>query len=312
MKYTQFLELDKILNENNVSVKDIKKNPEVLNEVGLGLIAGIVAGGLGLTFRKYLLRWGIKSFYLKKFQRIGETFKEKTLENASKVAKQYASFRKEIVNKEQLLKNKTGPEADAERTTLKQSKEAFDKKISTDVLSYVTRLAGNKTNEIYERIDSLKRLKAHQKTALKGLWETIIIDTKIAAFKKLVTDGIITDPTVVGEFETEYQEEKKDVKTKLQKLKKLFGGENEEDEQQTPSNTAKYDVIIEAVDELNQESTDREFIKERVKKLIGESKTLSAKEQRKIKEKIVNTFEFIKFKEPVEPVKQSALKKVDL
>ena len=55
MKYNQYLEFEELLKENNLSVDDVKENPEVLNEAGLGILGAIVGGALALMFRKRLL-----------------------------------------------------------------------------------------------------------------------------------------------------------------------------------------------------------------------------------------------------------------
>lgn len=291
MKYNQFLELDEILNENNITVDDIKENHEVVNEViGLGLLGGILAG-FGLLFRKALLRWGIKKVYLVKLNNIGKRFERQILNKTSKIAKKSAVLRQRLVGKEKVLRAQETEEAATELESLIQKKQILERRVSKDVNEFITKVSGIQSKEVTERIDELKRLKPSQRTALKKYWEMLIIDIRLNAFNKLINDGIITDEEYISkikqEFDAEREEAKEDLKNIGKKIKEEVEGEKKEKVEVT------FESISQNIDELEKEKLtyEKDRLKRKIILIMRDIRKLEDKEQRvELNEKLIETF----------------------
>ena len=229
MKYSQYIELEKLLNENNLTIDDVRENPEVLNEIGIvgGIVAGVL-GGLGILFRKYLLSWGIKGAYIKKLNFVANRFKNKTLKHVSALGKKSIKFRQDLVTKGKKMEHIQGPEAEEEKKALQQQKQNWDNNLSKDVNKFIEKTTENKTREIYNKLDNLKRAKDGHKMALKNYWERLITDIKLDAYQKLSDDGIITDPDVLKNYEQIATDQKEEAKFNLRNIKKILRREKAE------------------------------------------------------------------------------------
>jgi hypothetical protein len=232
MKYSQFLQFEEVLRENNLTVEDIKENKEALNEVGGGGIVAALAAlaGLGTFFGKSLLRMGIKKGYLVKLKNISKKFEDLIIGKTSDLGKKDIEIRQNLVRKEKELRGQEGEEAQAEIKTLNQKKSEYERRFSKEVNEFITKISSIKTKEVYEKIDELKMLKQSQKTALKGYWETQIVDTRIKAFNQLIEDGIITNKDIIGSLKSSFEEIKQESKQKLENIQKEIKKEGEGDE----------------------------------------------------------------------------------
>jgi hypothetical protein len=229
MKYSQYIELEKLLNENNLTIDDVRENPEVLNEIGIvgGIVAGVL-GGLGILFRKYLLSWGIKGAYIKKLNFVANRFKKRTLKNVSALGKKSIKFRQGLVAKNKKIEHIQGPEAEEEKKAIQQQKQNWDNNISKNVNKFIEKTTENKTKEIYNKVDNLKRATDGHKMALKNYWERLISDIKLDTYQKLSDDGIITDPDVLKNYEQIATDQKEEAKFNLRNIKKILRRERTE------------------------------------------------------------------------------------
>jgi len=217
MKYSQFLQLEELLYNNDLSLEELKENPNKLNEVS-GILLGILGGlfGVGLIFGRNLIRLGIKKVYLSKLKNNADQFKEKILEKTSEVAKNSAELRKTIMQKQIKLKQEiNNSNIQGEIGALKKQKKQIDKTLSKDLNDFITKYTTSKTKEVHQKIDELKRLKDSQKLALKTFWDSLMPNIRIEAFKKMIEDGIITDIGTLNTIRNEFSNKEKETKKKL-------------------------------------------------------------------------------------------------
>lgn len=273
MKYSEFLELNEVLVEHNLTIDDVKENREVLNEVSLwGVLAGIVTlGGLVGFFGKTLLRAGIKKVYLVKINGIAKKFEEKIIENASKLGKKTVQIRQQLVQKEKQLRSQEGEEAKAELDALVNQKREYERRFIRETNEFISKISTSKSKEIYERIDEIKKLKDSQKTALKTYWETQIPHIRLNAFNQLIKDGIITDKELISQLNQDLKEDLKEAKEKTERfLKSAKKGEPEKTEETKPGE--------EKPGEAKSEKTGAQKVEENIKELIAEKDKYDRKE----------------------------------
>lgn len=232
MKYSEFLQFEELLHENNLTYDDIRENQRALNEIGIGaaLIGGAIAAGLGTIFGKNLLRLGIKKVYLLKLKNVAKKFENQILSKTSSIGKKTVDIRQSIIRKEKELRAQEGEEVQAEMQTLLQRKSEYERKISKEINEFISKVSSLKTKEVYEKIDELKKLKESQKTAIKGYWEMQIVDIRINAFNKLIEDGVITDKDIINTLKQDFADEKKEAKQKLINIAKDIKSEEKEKE----------------------------------------------------------------------------------
>jgi len=262
MKYSEFLELNEVLLEKNITLDDVKENKEVLNEVSLwGVLAGIVTlGGLVGFFGKTLLRAGIKKVYLVKLNNLAKSFEEKIIENASKLGKKTVQIRQQLVQKEKQLRSQEGEEAKAELEALVNQKREYERRFIRETNEFISKISTSKSKEVYERIDEIKKLKDSQKSALKTYWETQIPHIRLNAFNQLIKDGIITDKELIAQLNQDLKEDLKETKEKTERfLKSVKKGEQQEKpEGEKPEGEKK------------SEKSEAQRVEENIKELIAE------------------------------------------
>lgn len=273
MKYSEFLELNEVLIEHNLTVDDVKENREVLNEVSLlGVLAGIVTlGGLVGFFGKSLMRAGIKKVYLVKINNIAKKFEEKIVENASKLGKKTVQIRQQLVQKEKQLRSQEGEESKAELDALVNQKREYERRFIRETNEFISKISTSKSKEIYERIDEIKKLKDSQKTALKTYWETQIPHIRLNAFNQLIKDGIITDKELIGQLNQDLKEDLKEAKEKTERfLKSAKKGEAEKPEEGKPEEKKP--------EEGKPEKSGAQKVEDNIKELIAEKDKYDRKE----------------------------------
>jgi len=279
MKYSEFLELNEVLIEHNLTIDDVKENREVLNEVSLlGVLAGIVTlGGLVGFFGKSLLRAGIKKAYLMKLNGIAKKFEEKIVENSSKLGKKTVQIRQQLVQKEKQLRSQEGEEAKAELDALVNQKREYERRFIRETNEFISKISTSKSKEIYERIDEIKKLKDSQKTALKTYWEIQIPHIRLNAFNQLIKDGIITDKELIAQLNQDLKEDLKEAKEKTERfLKSAKKGESEKTEEKKPGEEKPGEE--EKSGEAKPEKTGAQKVEDNIKELIAEKDKYDRKE----------------------------------
>jgi len=281
MKYSQYLEFEEVLLENNLTVEDIRENKEALNEVGGGVVAALAAlAGIGTIFGKHLLRMGIKKAYLVKLKNASKNFESQILKKTSELGKKTIEIRQNLIRKEKELRGQEGEEAQAEIQTLNQRKSEYERRFAKEVNEFITKISSIKTKEIYEKIDEVKRLKQSQKTALKGYWEMQIVDTRINAFNQLIEDGVITNKDIISSLKQNFDERKQDAKQKLETIqseikKDQEGGEEKEEIKEVTSQGIENNIRDLAAE---KDKFDQEELNRKIKLIIKDIKKLQGKD----------------------------------
>ena len=229
MKYNQYLEFEGLLKENNLSVDDVRENPEVLNEAGLGILGAIVGGALALMFRKRLVSWGVKSAYVARLNKFLDTFESKVLQQVSIMAKQSLKYRQNLLAKEKQLRNDDSEEAAEERKALAVHKTNYERRLIKEVNNFIDKMAELKSKEIHKKIDDLPLTTDGHKMALKGYWEMKIPEIKLSAFKKLTDDGILTDQETLNAIKQEAKDLADEAKANLGNIKKTIKAEKDKE-----------------------------------------------------------------------------------
>jgi len=253
MKYSQYLEFEKVLKENNLAVDDVKENPEVLNEAGLGIIAAIAGGGLALLFRKQLLSWGVKAAYLSRLNKFLDGFRSKVLQQVSVMAKQSLKYRQNLLAKEKQLRADDSEEAAEERKALQVHKANYERRLTKEVNNFIDKMAELKSKEIYKKIEDLPLISEGHQMALKGYWEMKIPEIKLAAFKQLTDDGILTDKEVLATIKQEAEDIAAEAKANLKNIKKKITTEDTEKEGEEGKSLEE--TIEDNIQEMNAEKT---------------------------------------------------------
>src|ERR1035437_548914 len=91
MKYSQFIEMNKILENEDIQTDN------VLNEIGI--ITPLIiaaASGIGVLFRKNILSWGVKKIYTQQLTNIAAKFRISINETVEKSIKTYQESTKKI------------------------------------------------------------------------------------------------------------------------------------------------------------------------------------------------------------------------
>jgi len=253
MKYSQYVEFERVLNENNLTVDDVRENPNVLNEIGLGLVGAIFAGGLGILFRKTLLSWGIKSMYLRRLNGFASNFERTILKQVSTMAKKSAQYRQNLLKKEQSLRGDDSEEAGEERKALAVHKQNYDRRLTKEVNGFIDKIAELKTKEVSQKIEELPAVSEGHKLALKGYWEMKIVDTKLAAFRQLSDDGIITNKDVLDGIKQEAEDMKAETAAKLKNTKAVIDKEKKEAEGEEGKEKSMKETVAANIEELGAE-----------------------------------------------------------
>jgi len=244
MKYTQFLQLEELLSNNNILIEDIKENKNILENKLEPLnedisLAGILGGGALLAgliavFGKNLIRLGIKSVYLKKIKSYSDKFKTLIVEKTSELAKKSAEIRQSVYQKKKELldaKNK-GSNIEHEYFLLKKRAKQIDAQLTKEINVFFTKISDTKTKEVYSKIDELKTLKDSQRIALKGYWDAFLPDIRVESFKKLIDDGILSDKDIVESLNKEFKKIKNDRKQRLINIQNDLNKKPEEQQEQ--------------------------------------------------------------------------------
>lgn len=229
MKYSEFLQLEDLLLDNNLTFEDIKENPEVLNEVaGIATILGTIAGflGLGLLFRKKLVSLGVKRIYLHQLVKTAKKFKKDSLDGLQKAIKPYVEAKNKIKEEEGVISWKDlSKEKKAEIYTLERRIE--------DILSrYISNVSDLKAEEVKKKIEGSKKLSESHKFALKYTWETLSTEVITTLLSDLLKSKIIETPYIINNIQDNLKEKvlkgEKEIKSSWQKVKDHFKEREEE------------------------------------------------------------------------------------
>lgn len=298
MRYNQYVEFEKLLKENNLTVDDVRENPEVLNEIGIvgGIIVGVL-GVAGILFRKYILSWGIKGIYIKKLDNMAKWFKNKTFKHVSAIGKKSIKYRQGLVAKGKKIEHLAGPEAEEEQKVIKQHKANWDTHLSKEINGFINRTVNNKTKEINLRIDNLKRVKSGHKVALKNYWERLVIDIKLAAYQKLSEDGIITDPEILKTYEQQAEDEKDEARFNLKRIKQILfrekGEEKRKDKEKKEKEDKEKDTLQYKIDKLSNQKgmlSSDDFLRKLRMILVDAKKIEDSVEQKEITDLLTQKF----------------------
>jgi hypothetical protein len=279
MKYNQFLELEKILNDNNITLEDVKENKDVLNEIGVvGAVAGIVGAGLGLLFRKTLLRWGIEKIYMVKLRKLAEKFEKILFERVNKTAKKYLKVRRNLYKKEKELEGVNTEDARNDRETILYQKQQLERTIYRDINENVSRIILYKTRSVHEKIDELKSLRGSAKEALKSYWGNLTLDLTIEVFDLMTKNNLITDKGIIQSAKRSFEEQKKEMKEKLINVQRTLK-KDKEIEAKTPAKGIS-DNIDELVNEKDKYEEDE--LNRKIKLILGDIINVKDRENKRI------------------------------
>jgi len=296
MKYNEFLNLQKILKENYLTIDDVKKHPEVLNEISLGgaILGVLTLGGLLGIFGKSLMRLGIKKYYINNLEKIAENFQTQIISQASQLGKKSAEIRQNLVKKEKELQAAGSPEAKAELEAIQQQKREYERRFVKDTNEFISKIASAKTKEIYEKIDEVKKLKDSQKSALKVFWETKVPHIRLLAFNQLIKDGIVTDRDLIGDIQEELkkklEESKKKAEEAINNVKKEKDKEPEKPKEE--GKQADPDSIKNNIDELYDEKdrSDDETVDKKIKLIMNDIRKVPQEDRGELYKYLVDKF----------------------
>jgi len=325
MKYSQYNELEKVLNENGLSIQEVKEDPElfdsVLNESILTILGGIGLVAAILTWGKALMRLGVKRYHIlrlnqinKKFERvildkIDDLFKatEKTLDHISNLKKEYEEVG-------------TG-EAKRHATVLESRKVEVEKRLLHQVNSVITKAYSLKGKEITNRIDNIKRLRESQRTALRLYWELLIAGTRVNISNQMIERGLITDEKLLEELKEKFSILKDDAEEKFKGALKNIKREDKEEIEVTDKEKRETDPnkILDYVQKISAKREEHDLSDEKVIKYVtrlieGTYRVKDEEIRKRLLRKIENEFGediFEQAKLAVKDIDQTVLKDED-
>ena len=186
MKYSEFLQLSEILEQNNISIEDFKKNP-VLYEGIIGNIMKQLGGNLlKLAGKgvKYAISKGVNS-----------NFQEKLNKDLEKI--------KNDVEEHLGLEGKTPPADSPVQNVLtaKKNKKVSQKEASSKIIKYMDTIIDEKSKLIVKSIDNKAGLTDDDKDSLKIFWNSKIAAVKLNLFAQLGNIGVTDKQSIEDESE---------------------------------------------------------------------------------------------------------------
>ena len=246
MKYSQFIEMNKILENEDIQTDN------VLNEIGI--ITPLIiaaASGIGVLFRKNILSWGVKKIYTQQLTNIAAKFRISINETVEKSIKTYQESTKKI--KDVSYDSDSKQLIDLQSQVLKMLYKSIDS------------LSELKSKEVYDKIDKSKKMKDSSKMALKYYWETLTTDIKVGAISDLVTKNIITNKKLKEKIEKYKNSKSEFLKNKENEVKTNI--KNVQIEEKKYKDKTFYENEIENI-KNKQEAGELEKPIEKVKDLL--------------------------------------------
>lgn len=206
MKFSQYIEAEKILKNQGLSFNEIKsKSKKQLNEI--------------FGINKALLSWGIKGILSNKLKKQAENFKKDLIDSSKKAIEKLKATKKEM-------------ESRVQKDTQGKIPLEISRKIATIELQFINIIIDNinklsliKTKEITNRIEKSTKMKESAKLGLKYLWQKLMSDIKIYILLNLMKEKIISVSTniqglknAIGEEDTEMKEKAREINDKIKDI----------------------------------------------------------------------------------------------
>ena len=225
MKFEEFLVLSDTLKEQNLTIKDLKEDPEMINEV--------------FGIRKHLVSWGIKEVYAAQLRSMAKTL------NKNLIDKIKSSTAKLIASKQSIL-NKYGEAEQIPAETQRQI-GVIERKIVETINNLADKLSKIKTEQVDAKVDK-SSIKDTHKAAIKYYWQTLLADIKINALTTLIKQKVVENP----DLETAVNNA---IKTKKEELQKTGQEINQqiEDEAKEAEKAKEDDSKETAVEDENED-----------------------------------------------------------
>jgi len=183
MKYSEYLQLRDILEENGISEEEYKRDPElyegILGSIGSGLI-NLAKKGMKAAVSK-----GISEAKKNELNNAAEKIKKWIIDEAIKGKEQEDHpLHKTIMKKEDLK--------DSEDRDAKAKIKVIDRELS----NFLRKKVNNKVKSIEQKISKNKNLTEKDKDALLEYWDDLSINLQVAIAESLSDAGIIEDTSV--------------------------------------------------------------------------------------------------------------------
>ena len=206
MKYSQFIELEKTLNENNHTVEEFQTAiKEGFSDDKLYEFFGI---------NKALLSWGVKGIMAQKLKNQVEVFREDATETGKIAIKKLMNSKNKVSEQIKAIQKADKPVPQKAWDQI----GTIEKRIIKIVYDSMDKLAKLKTIQIEEKIDQSKKLKESAKMGLKYLWEKLITDAKVSILTKLMEDKIIETNSTLELLKTASKKEDEKLKVKAKEV----------------------------------------------------------------------------------------------
>lgn len=224
MKFSQFIELDDTLAQNDKSVKELTETLQKgdFNDDKLLEFFGI---------NKALMSWGVKGVLAEKFKKQAGKVEEDMKSSIRQSVKKITNTTKKLYDKIGEFQN-SGQEVPKEYL---QQIVTIESKIISMINNSIDKLSKIKTEQIDERIDGSKKLKPSAKIALKYLWEKMMIDAKVNSMTYLIDEKVIQHDVTINKIKKAAKVEderlkkkaKEEINPKIQELKGKEGKKTE-------------------------------------------------------------------------------------
>jgi uncharacterized protein (DUF1697 family) len=185
MKYSEYLQLREILQENNVKWEDFKKDPQLYE----GILSNFGQGLWNLTKKgmKAVVSKGLSSAKREKLNTIAEEIRTWILREVE-----------EAKNKDKHVLHKILTKKDEYKKELKQNPDNTEaqriiRNLDRQIASYIRKKVDNKVKAMQKKIDKNKNITDKDKDLLGDYWDNLSIDLEVTIAEALEDAGIIED-----------------------------------------------------------------------------------------------------------------------
>jgi hypothetical protein len=198
------------------------------------LLFGVAGVGAAAIVAWVMRRQIIKAVWIKKLKnnaaKIGKQIDDLLLKNVTPMLDE----KDKMIQKEKAIDAKMKETKDANtKKRLESLKAQLDKmegdwetKFVDMINQTIDTVVDGKTKELTERIDGLKQLQPGQKTSLKTIWSTMMINFKAEGWKNLTKLKLISNDEVLakisGDIKTELAENKKTIAAAKKELEQKY------------------------------------------------------------------------------------------